>query len=215
MAGYKDWQSVGFCSSVNTAKKSINENRPALLFLDWSLTGGNAFEVLQYIQNIPDYNPYIIFNTGYQNEHPEIPQEIINNYSVDKYLIKPFWETLKKNLPDYLREAEDKSLMKRKKLFKTWIKNVEGKNIPVSVDSLSAVIQYHDNPRKRVFFFVTNTKGIIVSKTWEECYAFLDKFKVDYFITKKRQHLIVRDHIEYFSCPYIKAKGCPFKFEVV
>lgn len=98
MEPFRQWRSCGFAPHIDTVKDCINEFRPALIFLDWSLQGGNAFDVLQHISVICGYTPYIIFNTGYQNEQPDIPQELFNKYTVDKYLLKPIWKQLRENL---------------------------------------------------------------------------------------------------------------------
>ena len=109
MQPFIKWKACVFAHHVDDAKRIVMIENPRLIFIDWALKGGSAYDVLAHIQNISNYNPYIIFNTGYQSENPEIPQEIINNYKIDKYVVKPLWENLRKNLSTYLQEAEKKS----------------------------------------------------------------------------------------------------------
>src|SRR5687767_9633193 len=80
MKAFEKWESLGYCTGVKQAIEKIKKSQPNLIYIDWSLNGGSAFEVLQHVQNLPGYNPYIIFNTGFQSDNPEIPQELINQY---------------------------------------------------------------------------------------------------------------------------------------
>lgn len=118
MKNFDRWESLGYCVGVKETIEKIKTTKPHLLYLDWGLNGGSAYEILQEVQNLSGYNPYIIFNTGFQKDNPEIPQEIINKYKVDKYLVKPLWENLRIHLPQYLQEAEEKCLQPLKK--KAW-----------------------------------------------------------------------------------------------
>ena len=65
MNGFTNWQSLGYCTGVKEAIEKIEKTKPHFIYLDWGLNGGSAFEVLQHIQNLPGYNPYILFNTGF------------------------------------------------------------------------------------------------------------------------------------------------------
>ena len=51
MHTFTNWQSLGYCTGVKEAIEKINNTRPNLIYLDWGLTGGSAFEVMQQIQN--------------------------------------------------------------------------------------------------------------------------------------------------------------------
>jgi len=108
MNSWPEWNCVGSADSVRMAKKIIDEIRPNLIFCDWDIVGGSGFEVLQHIQQIKDYAPFIIFNTGFQADHPEIAEELINTYKVDAFINKPFWQKLLEQLPVLLQQATDK-----------------------------------------------------------------------------------------------------------
>jgi len=215
MKQFENWESLGYCTGVKKAVEKIKTSRPHLIYLDWSLNGGSAFEVLQEIQEINDYNPYVIFNTGFQSDNPEIPQEIINKYAVDKYLVKPFWETLRNNLPEYLKEAQIKVELSKPKPKIVWIEDENGAKVQLPIDRLLCIVQHPDNPRKRIFYISTGTKEITIPLTWEKCFELLDTNGITYFITKSRDHLVIKDFIEKFEKPFVRIKNLPFKIEVV
>lgn len=204
MKTFEAWESLGYCLSVKEARSKIQSCRPDLIFLDWSLNGGSAFEVLQDVQNIPGYNPYIIFNTGFQSDHPEIPQEIINQYKVDKYLVKPFWEHLRNHLPSYLREAEEKCTRQPGKSTVLWMEDDHGARIPLSTKSIACIIQNPNNQRQRDFYLSGKDTEITLPLTWNKCCELLDTAGISYFITKSREHLVVKDFIESFDNPFVR-----------
>lgn len=52
MEAFSNWQACSFAHHVDDAWQIISAQRPELIFIDWSLKGGSAFEVLQQVQNI-------------------------------------------------------------------------------------------------------------------------------------------------------------------
>ncbi len=215
MRPFENWESIGYCTGVKESIVKIKSSKPHLIYLDWSLNGGSAFEVLQHVQNIPDYNPYIIFNTGFQSDNPEIPQEIINQYKVDKYLVKPFWESLRKNLPVYLKEAELKAEQSKIKSKIVWVEDENGAKVQLPLNRIICIVQHPDHPRRKNFYIATGVKEITIPITWEKCYEILDNNKLDYFVTKTREHIVIKEYIEKFERPFVRIKGLPFKVEVV
>jgi len=215
MSSFKKWKSLGYCTGVKEAIQKIKTTKPHLLYLDWSLNGGSAFEILQQIQNTSDYNPYIIFNTGFQKDNPEIPQEIINNYKVDKYLVKPLWENLRNNLADYLKEAEDKIIFNPEKKPSVWLEDNNGVTVQAALDQLTCICQHPNEPRCRIFYFHPPVKEITVPLQWQKCYDLLASNGIDYFITKSRSHLVIRSSVEKYDRPFVRLKNFPAKFEVV
>jgi two-component system, LytTR family, response regulator len=215
MAPHTKWKPLGYALGVKEAITKIELGKPHLLFLDWGLNGGSAFEVMQTVQNIPEYNPYIIFNTGFQKDNPEIPQELINNYKVDKYLVKPIWENLQKHLTLYLSEAEEKALANAEKPKQVWLEDSNGKKIMVALDNLICICQHTSEPRKRIFYFSHEPKELVASIQWQKCYELLQANAIDFFITKNRGHLVCRPYITSFEKPYVRLRGFPAKVEVV
>lgn len=215
MSSFGQWESLGYCTGVKEAIEKIKFSKPHLIYLDWSLNGGSAFEVLQQIQNLGAYNPYIIFNTGFQSDNPEIPQEIINQYKVDKYLVKPFWENLRKNLSIYLKEAEMKVEQSKPKSKMIWIEDETGAKIQLPLNRIICIVQHPENPRSRNFYIEAELKPITIPIIWEKCYELLDAYGINYFISKSRNHLVVKDYIEKFERPYVWLRELPFKIEIV
>lgn len=215
MRQFVQWESIGYCTGVKDAIVKIKQAKPQLIFLDWSLNGGSAYEILQQIQNFGTYNPYIIFNTGFQSDNPEIPQEIINRYKVDKYLVKPFWETLRMNLASFLNEAEIKANQASPKSRTIWIENERGAKIQLQLDKIVCIVQHPEKPRSRNFYTQGELAAITIPLTWEKCYELLDIYEINYFISKSRNHLVVKSFIEKFEKPFVWLEGIPFKIEIV
>jgi two-component system LytT family response regulator len=215
MKPYQKWESIGFTTGIHDSCKIVESFKPQLLFMDWDLAGGSAYEILRFIQNLAGYDPYIIFNTGFQKDNPDIPMEIINNYHIDKYLIKPIWEDLRLHLPDYLLQAESKAMKVSGCKTKYWLKNIEKEMVLVNLDQLSCISQNALNPRIRDFYFIDKETCISTSLSWAECVGILDSNSIDYFASKKRSHLIVKQHITGFEKPFVRVKNVKFKLEVV
>lgn len=213
MEAFSNWHACSFAHHVDDAWQIISNQRPELIFIDWSLKGGSAFEVLQQVQNIQGYNPFIIFNTGFQSDNPEIPQEIINHYKVDKYLVKPFWEKLRLFLADYVAEAEKKAL---KQFADTIIFITDSDHVKTKVNLLNLICICKDptDSSKKTLFFDKNST-VRVKATWPAVLSILDKHKLDYFVTNKKEHLVVKTYIEEYNRPLIFLKGFPRKIEVV
>lgn len=215
MEPFVAWQSLGYAVSVKEAILKIDSNRPQMLFLDWGLNGGSAFEVIQFVQSIPGYNPYIIFNTGFQRDNPEIPQELINHYKVDKYLVKPIWENLKQNLSQYLDEAVEKAAMDKEAEKKTWLEDCTGKRLPVDLNKLICICQNPMEARQRIFYFQNGISEALVCLQWQKCFELLNRFAIDYFVTKNRGHLVCKKYISVYEKPFVRLQGFPAKIEVV
>lgn len=215
MEKFHNWKSIGYCTGVKESLACIPVARPHLIFLDWGLNGGSAYEILQSIQNLPGYSPYIIFNTGFQRDNPEIPQEIINKYRVDKYLVKPFWENLRHNLPVYLEEAEARARSGVGKPRTVWIEEQSGNRSAINLEKLICICQHPLQPRTRQFFLFGLNREFHVPLQWQKCYELLRSYQIDFFITKNRSHLVVKTYIEKYEKPYIRLRGFPAKIEIV
>lgn len=215
MRQFDKWEPIGYCTGVKDAISKIKLDKPELVFLDWSLNGGSAYEILQEIQNFGTYNPYIIFNTGFQSDNPEIPQEIINRYKVDKYLVKPFWETLRQNIATYLSEAEIKAKQSCSKSRTIWIDNERGVKTQLPLDKIKCIIQHPERPRSRNFYIEGELTAITIPLTWEKCYELLELYGIKFFISKSRNHLVVKTFVEKFERPFVWLRGVPFKIEIV
>ncbi len=216
MSGYTNWHSLGYCVGIKEAVAKIETEKPTLIYLDWSLNGGSAYEVLQTVQNLPNYKPYIIFNTGFQKENPEIPQEIVNNYKVDKYIVKPLWENLRNNLATYLQEAEEKYNNQFQKNKSLWITDDNGHKLLIDLEKIICIVQHPTEQRSRNIYLSTKEKEITIPLQWQKIIDLLTENNIDFFITKHRAHLVTKYYIEKFEKPFIRLKGLSaFKIDVV
>ena len=58
MIQFPHWESIGYTTGINDSCKIIETYRPQLLFMDWDLAGGSAYEILRFVQNLSGYKPY-------------------------------------------------------------------------------------------------------------------------------------------------------------
>jgi two-component system LytT family response regulator len=211
---YTHWLCCPFAHHVEDALNLIKENHPSLIFLDWSLKGGSAYEVLQFIENCPNYDPYIIFNTGYQSENPEIPQEIMNSYKIDKYLIKPIWENLRLNLTKYLTEAEYKINYKNRIKTEIWLADITKKKHHVNLQDLVCIVQCYHNPYYKELHFA-NYGPLIIKTSWSNVISMLNNYKIVFFVINSRAYIVVKNHIQDYERPFVRMKNSKIKIEVV
>lgn len=214
MNDFPEWELCGFAHHIKGAIKIMAECKPDLIFIDYSLKGGSAYEVLSSIAALPQYNPYIIFNTGYQSENPEIPQEIINNYSIDKYLVKPLWENLRLHLPEYLREACKKSGRPIQKPELIWLTDVTRMRHHININRIVCVLQDFGNPHYKTII-IEDAQSFIIKISWEEVIILLERHKINFFTTNSREHIVVKEFIQSYERPYIKLYHFKQKIEVV
>ena len=210
MLHISNWEFSGATDCCMEAVNLIKNQKPHLIFLDWSIKNGNAYEILDFIKSINAYSPYVIFFTGYQSEHPEIPQEIINNYPVvKKYLIKPIYENLSKNLCQYVKEAENQF---NKKTTYIIVENEHKHKYKIDTNDILAIIQCEINPRNKNIYLINNT-SITIKSTMEEIINIANDYKINYFVTNKRKSIINKTHITKLLKPYVYLND-NFKVEV-
>ena len=61
MNQFPNWNCLGLIPYFDIALKTIQDKQPNLLFLDYSILGGNTFNLLEQIKTIEDYKPFIIY----------------------------------------------------------------------------------------------------------------------------------------------------------
>lgn len=207
---FSQWRALPYSVSPKDAIGKITSEKPELIFIDWSLNGGSAYEVLDHIQEMQDYEPYIIFNTAYQKDNPEIPQTLFNNYKVDKYIIKPIWEPLRKHLAQFLTEAKAKvELLQNNKNY--WFDNHQGHKIMVALDNIICICQHPDNKRVRnIYMHGGNDVKIQVAHPWADIYKILEEKNIDFFITKSRAHLVCKKYVIRYEKPFVRLKNFNF-----
>ncbi|TAD84514.1 MAG: response regulator [Bacteroidetes bacterium] len=214
MNAWPDWHCVGSSDSVRMAKKMIEENRPHLIFCDWDLVGGSGFEVLQHIQQIKDYAPFIIFNTGFQADHPEIAEELINTYKVDAFINKPYWQKLLEQLPQLLQQATDKiNRPADQKLW--WLRLANGERQRINLDAMVAIVQCPENPRNKLVYLHQNPEPLACTLTWPEAAELFERAGLQAFAINKRYAIIGKKYIQRYQAPYVWVGNPPLKLEVV
>lgn len=78
---YNDYEVVGEARNVNEALALVQRQQPDLLFLDVQMPGGNGFDLLAQLREVPD----VIFTTAYDT----YAVQAFDNNALD-YLLKPF-----------------------------------------------------------------------------------------------------------------------------
>ena len=214
MQQFAEWTALDYSTDVKDATEKISKHRPALIFLDWHLNGGSAYEILQQIDQLPGYKPYIIFNTAHQDRYPDIPQEVHNNYKVDKYLVKPIWEDLTRNLSQYVAEAVCK-LSVQEPTVPRWFTLASGRKVALDLKELACIRQSPHYNRCRDFLFASGKQATGVRITWKQCYELMTQSNLDFFIAKDRYLVVIKTFVAQFNRPYFQVKGVPERLEVV
>ncbi len=214
MDTYPDWDCAGMAESVRQAKALLEAQRPMLIFCDWDLVGGSGFEVLQHLQQMQDYQPFIIFNTGFQSDHPEIAEDLINTYKVDAFINKPYWQKLLAQLPSLLSRAE----MKVASIQDTpliWLKSDNGQRHRIDAKSITSIVQCPENPRNKLVYLWGHTNPIATTLTWKEASELMEQSGEPAFAINRRYAIINKKHVQRFQAPYVWVGNPLLKLEVV
>lgn len=113
LAEYKKYVIVGEANNGVDAVRLINEFKPDLIFLDIQMPGMTGFEVLTYIEEIPQ----IIFSTAYDNHALEAFEVHAIDYLLKPYTKERFKKAIEKsektNVEESLKPLADKLLMSK------------------------------------------------------------------------------------------------------
>lgn len=233
MKSHLNWAAVGHAQSPKKTITLIEQHHPDLIFLDWDLMGGNAFDVLDVLKSKTNYHPYIIFNTAHFEQNIEISERVVNEYKIDKLLCigKPIFGKLFEKIDTLILDAEQKihsnnNTAKYNNSF--WFDSLEentdihtsnDKYIKIRkrmyVNDIMAIEIPNNNSRLKKIYFMNESKPLIIKATWDWCCQLLEKHNVDYFITNFRESLIVRNYITEINLPVIKIKGINTGFKIV
>ena len=90
LALYPELDIVGSAMTVDEAYRLIARTRPDAAFVDIQLIGGDAFQVLERLQQHGLPLPFMVMTTGY----PDYVWTALNDYHhhIVQYLVKPFLE---------------------------------------------------------------------------------------------------------------------------
>lgn len=202
MQRFPEWIQAGFSAEIDDALEKIKVQMPHLIFSDWSIKGGNAFQILDFIKEVKNYHPYIIFFTGFQSEHPEIPENMHNRYPwVNKYLRKPIYENLTENLSQYLDEARQQhtSFFQNRPVF---IENELRQQVRIFPGDSVAIFQSEEDPRRKILH-LKNREKIYLRQSWKDIYQFCQINYIDYFVCHNRKIIINKSYISKYSKPFI------------
>lgn len=199
MNKFENWNCIGKETILDEAISKIEINQPDLLFLDWEVIGGNTFILLDKINKIDDYKPYIIYFTGYQNDNPQIPVDIVNKYKVNKYLVKPIFEDLTENLSTYIEEAED--LLKHH-IKELWITTIEKQKLKIEANQIVCISQSRANPRNKIIH-CSNHDLFEFKASWEICEMIALKHGINFLFANARDTMVNINYISKIHKPYI------------
>jgi two-component system, LytTR family, response regulator len=197
---FLNWDCLGLIAAYDEALQTIQTKKPNLLFLDYSILGGNTFMLLEHIKTIDDYNPFIIYFTAYASDNDFISEDAINKFRVNKFLNKPIWEKLTEQLDAFIGEAE------------TWIKSNENSNLWLdSADKIKVKIEPHkiicinqpeNNPRFKTIR-TTDDDLYDVKASWDDLERIAQEYQIDYCYTKARDTIVNKRFITKIQKPNI------------
>jgi len=191
---------LDMADSVQTGLESIKKHQPDVVFLDIEMPYGNAFDLLEQLDNI-DFE--IIFVTAYRDYAIKAL-----NLSAAYYILKPI------NI-DELVLAVDKISQHKKEgetVFHTKIlmdniksNNIQHKKIVLPQMDGFEVVNVNEIIRAEADdnytnFYLTNGKTFLVSKTLKHFDELLNEFD---FVRVHKSHLV---NLQYIT-KYIKGKG--------
>jgi two-component system LytT family response regulator len=189
------WDVLGEAESVTEALSLITKSHPDCIFLDIKLREGNAFSLLELLDNINLEIPPIILNTGFTEF--EYAQKVVNKYSSEVIMLlkKPFWE-----------EWDEKEKVILEKLDGRFSResnmDIKNEQLSIRVGNKTHFVKTEDilfveiestNAAKCKLCTLDNV--IIINKTLSK----LKKILPDYFIQISRQTIINRNYIKEFD----------------
>jgi len=194
-----DVKVLDICYSAASALKSINEQKPQLLFLDIEMPHMNGFELLE---KLPDIGFELVFTTSYD-------QYAIKafRFSALDYLLKPIDQ-------DDLRKAVQKAVNSTSHVSQEQIKVLlEKLNHPAQVVNKIAIptleglqmilVESIINCEADRNYTIINTKSklkIVASKTLKEVEELLEDYP---FIRVHHSHIVNLNEVE----RYVKGEG--------
>lgn len=191
---------VAMADSVKTGLAAIKEHNPDVVFLDIEMPYGNAFDLLEALDEI---SFEIIFVTAYRDYAIKAL-----NMSAAYYILKPIdideLVVAVEKIKEHKKEGED---VFHTKILMDNIKtnNIQHKKIVLpqmdgfEVININEIIRAEANDNY-TNFFLTNGKKYLVSKTLKYFDELLTEFD---FIRTHKSHLV---NLQYIT-KYIKGKG--------
>lgn len=204
MEAFKKWNCLGLIPSFDEALHCIQKEKPNLLFLDYSIRGGNTFDLLDEIKAIENYAPFVIYFTGYGSDNLFISEDVNNKYKVNIFLNKPIQEKFTENLPLYVEAAEN--WQKASTTHELWIITVDKTKVRINPDTIVCIVQPEKNPRYKTIR-TDDDKIYDIKACWSECEKIAEEYDIDYFYSKARETFINKKYITKIQKPYIWLNG--------
>jgi len=211
MENFKNWNCLALIPSFELAVNCIENQKPNLLFLDYSIRGGNTFDLLDKIKTIENYHPFIIYFTGYGSDNQFISEDVVNKYNVNIFLNKPIQEKLTIFLKDYISKAQ--IWVDSYKTNEFWIETIKKEKIKISPQNIFCISQSETNPRFKIIH-TSDAKEYQIKASWQDCETIAIKNKIDYCFTNSRYTLINKSFISKIQKPFIWLNDDQLKVEV-
>lgn len=200
MNAFTNWNCLGLIPSFDIALDTIQNNQPNLLFLDYSILGGNTFDLLEQIKTIDNYDPFIIYFTAYGSDKDFIAEDAINKYRVNKFLNKPIWEKLTENLESFISEAED--WIKTNQKCTLWLDSKGKIKVKIEPHKIICINQPENNPRFKTIRTADN-ELFDIKASWNDCEQIALEYSIKYCFSKSRDTLINKKYITKIQKPNI------------
>ena len=194
-----DVKVLDICYSAASALKSVNEQKPQILFLDIEMPHMNGFELLEKLSEI-DFE--LIFTTSYDQYAIKAIQ-----FSALDYLLKPIdWEELKKAVQKAINSTKRPLPQQIEVLFqklnhptiavnKIAIPTMEGLQMVLVETIISCA-----SDRNYTVLFLKNKQKIIASRSLKEIEEMLEDYS---FARVHHSHLVNLNEVE----KYIRGEG--------
>jgi two-component system, LytTR family, response regulator len=200
MNGFSNWDCLGLIPSFEFALHIIKKEMPNLLFLDYSILGGNTFSLLEEIKTIDNYNPFIVYFTGYGSDNQFISEDVVYKYKVNVFLNKPIWEKLTENLVNYIKEAE--IWIKTNQNSDLWLDTKDKIKVKIEPYKIICINQPENNPRYKTIRTIDN-KIYDIKASWDDCEQIAKEYSINYCYTKARDTIINKKYITKIQKPNI------------
>jgi two-component system LytT family response regulator len=198
MNDFDNWQYIGDAQDIDAAMEIIFNSNPNLIFMDWDIKGSSTFPLLERLKLQSDYKPFIIFFTAFQNDEPQIPEKIHNQYKVHKYLVKPIWNNLSENLKDYLEEAVQYVMQHSKVTLRT----IDTELIAINFNDVVYCTVF-DGEKRTKSLLLSNGNTLIVKGNLDDIENHFKNHKVNTIRPNKRYSILNTAFIKSYKRPTI------------
>lgn len=200
MNSFENWNCVCNTAYYHIAVEDISVMQPQLLFLDYSILGGNTFMLLNEIESIDGYHPYVVFFTAYMSDQPEIAEQLLNQYSsvVNVFLNKPIFQKLDQQLENVLHDA---ILQYKQHVPFIWIKTIDNQKIQLDPRNIICFSQAV-NPRNKIVH-ISNGIQYEFKATWSLCELIVSDHHLHFEYANTRHYYVNMNTITSIKRPFI------------